>query len=572
MNTEELTRFIKTARGECPADIVLKGANIVNILSGEIYEADVAIMGDRIAGIGEYEGKEIVELNGGYLVPGLIDAHVHIESSMVAPPQYARGVLPRGTTAVFADPHEIANVMGKEGVRLMLNLSEGLPLSVFIMVPSCVPSTDMETAGAELTADDISQLLIENRVAGLAEMMNFPGVIFGVPEVLAKLGAASGRVIDGHAPGLSGKDLQAYAGTGIASDHECTTPEEAVEKLRAGMNIMIRESTGARNLDALLPMVTPENSRRIMFASDDLHPPELLNRGHIDYMVRRAIEFGIEPITAIRMGSLNAAEYFRKYDMGAIAPGKLANIIWLPDIKKFEPQKVWAKGRLAAENGKIIPNELYEKKISTPMTVNPAPFDSGNFKIPAQPSAKAHIIQLITGQIVTEHIVDEIKVENRFAVADIEHDTLILAVIERHKATGNIGLGFVRGFGLRNGALASSVGHDSHNITVVGTNEIDMNVAAKAVVEMGGGFVAAATEKIIGKLPLPLAGLMSTVSIDDVNAETESLKKVAAQLGSKVEDPFMLLGFLALPVIPKLKLTDKGLVDVEQFKIINLFE
>jgi len=301
MDISEMNEFIKVARGEILPDRLLKGAQIVNTLSGEVYPANVAIFRDKIAGIGDYEGKEIIELNGGYLVPGLIDAHVHIESSMVAPTQYARGVLPHGTTAVFADPHEIANVMGKEGVRLMLELSEGLPLSVFVMVPSCVPATDMETAGGALSADDIAELLKEDRTVGLAEMMNFPGVLFGVPDVLAKLDTAKGKVIDGHAPGLSGKDLEAYIGVGIGSDHECTTAEEAIEKLRAGMYIMIREGTGARNLEALLPIVTPENYRRIAFASDDLHPPELLHRGHIDYMVRRAIELGIPPIAAIRI-------------------------------------------------------------------------------------------------------------------------------------------------------------------------------------------------------------------------------------------------------------------------------
>ncbi len=567
-----MNEFIKVARGEILPDRLLKGAQIVNTLSGEVYPANVAIFRDKIAGIGDYEGKEIIELNGGYLVPGLIDAHVHIESSMVAPTQYARGVLPHGTTAVFADPHEIANVMGKEGVRLMLELSEGLPLSVFVMVPSCVPATDMETAGGALSADDIAELLKEDRTVGLAEMMNFPGVLFGVPDVLAKLDTAKGKVIDGHAPGLSGKDLEAYIGVGIGSDHECTTAEEAIEKLRAGMYIMIREGTGARNLEALLPIVTPENYRRIAFASDDLHPPELLHRGHIDYMVRRAIELGIPPIAAIRMGSLNSAEYFRQYNLGAIAPGKTANIIWTPSLDNFDVQKVWAKGELVAEEGKIIPGVISDKKFAPPQTMNSAPFDSDSFKILAESGARAHIIGLIPGQIVTEHLVEELKVENGQAVSDIEKDILKIAVIERHNASGNIGLGFVHGFGLKRGAIAGSVGHDSHNLIVVGTSDDDMNAAAKAVIEIGGGLVAIADGNTIASLPLLLAGLMSNATIEEVNAQMEKLKSAASSLGSEIEDPFMILGFLALPVIPKLKLTDKGLVDVEKFQIIGLFE
>ncbi len=570
MTIEELSDFIDVARGNKPADLLLRGAKIVNVFSGEIESGNLAIHGEKIVGIGDYEAVKIVELDGGFLTPGLIDAHVHIESSMVVPPQYARGVLPRGTTAVFADPHEIANVMGKEGIEMMLDLSEGLPLTVFINVPSCVPATHMETSGAEIDAAEIAEILKEDRVIGLAEMMNYPGVLFKDPGVLAKLEAASGRVIDGHAPGLSGKDLNAYAGVGIHSDHECTTAEEASEKLAAGMSIMIREGTGARNLDALLPIVTTVNSRRIMFASDDLHPSELLNRGHIDYMVRRAMQFGRDPVTAIRMGSLNAAEYFRRWDMGAIAPGYLANIIWVPELKEFQPTKVWAGGALVAENGVAIHGGCMDAKITCRNTMKPAPFGAGNFKIPAEIAAKAHIIELVPGQLVTNHLVEEVKIEKQFAVADIERDILKLAVIERHKATGNIGLGFVRGFGLQRGALACSVAHDSHNIIVVGTNDGDMEVAAKEIIGTHGGFAAAVDGKVIGVLPLPIAGLMSADMIEDVDIQMIGLKNIAAKMGSKIDDPFMLLGFLALPVIPHLKLTDKGLVDVDAFKMINL--
>ncbi len=572
MIVEELTGLINVARGEKPADIVLKGAKVVNVFSGEVECADVAILGDRIVGVGDYEGKKEIDLGGGYLVPGLIDSHVHIESSMVSPVQYARGVLPCGTTTVFADPHEITNVMGIEGFELMLKMSEGIPLKVFLNVPSCVPATHMETSGADLEAEDIAKLLQEVRVTGLAEMMNYPGVLFAVPEVLAKLQAAEGRVIDGHAPGLSGKDLDAYAAAGIMSDHECTEQKEALEKLSTGMHIMIREGTGARNLDALLPMVNTTNERRIMFASDDLHPPELINRGHIEYMVRRAMKYGREPVSAVRMGSLNAAMYFRKWNLGAIAPGYVADIIWMPDLKKFEPQMVWAKGKMVVDGGETIHGEWMDATTTCRNTMNPAPFKSKDFQVEAGEGARAHVIGLVKDQIVTENLIEQLKVEKGLAVADVERDILKICVIERHKATGNIGIGFVKGFGLQKGALASSVGHDAHNLIVVGTNDADMELAAKHVVSMRGGFAAASEGKILGSLELPIAGLMSYDTIEDVDLQISGLKQIANKMGCKIEDPFMLLGFLALEVIPHLKLTDMGLVDVDQFKIINLME
>lgn len=572
MTLEELTGIIKVARGEEPADIVLKSAQVVNVFSGEICNNDVAIYKDKIAGVGsDYEGKKEIDLDGGFLVPGLIDAHVHVESSMVSPVQYARGVLPHGTTTVFADPHEITNVMGAEGFELMLKMSEGLPLKVFLNVPSCVPATHMETSGADLEAEDIAKLLQEDRVSGLAEMMNYPGVLFAVPEVLAKLQAAESRVIDGHAPGLSGKDLDAYVAAGIMSDHECTEEKEALEKLATGMHIMIREGTGARNLDALLPMVNITNERRIMFASDDLHPPELINRGHIEYMVRRAMKYGHEPVSAIRMGSLNAAMYFRKWNLGAIAPGYIADIIWMPDLKKFEPQMVWANGQMVVDGGEALRADWMEGTTTCRNTMNPAPFTVEDFKVEAK-DAKAHVIGLVKDQIVTENLVEELTVDKDLAVADTSRDILKLAVIERHKATGNIGIGFVKGFCLQQGALASSVGHDAHNLIVVGTNDADMAIAAKHVVASRGGFAAVSDGKVLGSLELPIAGLMSYDKIEDVDMQITGLKEISKKMGCRIEDPFMLLGFLALEVIPHLKLTDKGLVDVDQFKIINLFD
>jgi len=570
MNVQKMTELIHVARGEKEADLVLKGAKIVDVLTGEIYSGDVAIYEDLIAGIGDYSASNQVNLDGGYLIPGLIDGHVHIESSMVAPPQYARGVLPKGTTAVFADPHEIANVMGVEGIDLMLQTSENIPLSVFIMASSCVPATHMETSGANIDAETISQILKKDRVVGLAEMMNYTGVIFGDPSVLAKLAVSSNGVIDGHAPGLTGKDLQAYAAAGIDSDHECTTPDEAREKLRAGMVIMIREGTGARNLDDLLPIVTTENHRRIIFCSDDLHPPELINRGHIDYMVRRAIEFGIDPIIAIRMATINAAEYFRQYNMGAIAPGKVANIIWSKDLTDFNPRMVWAKGKLIAKDGKITDNSWTTTDINIPNTMNSAPLSESKLQIRAKEGDSANVIQLIKNQLVTEKLVEKLKIVDGCAVSDIDRDILKMAVIERHNATGNIGLGFIKGFGLKEGAIASSVGHDSHNLIVVGTNDSDMIAAAEAVIDSKGGFSAVKDGVVVGSLALEFGGLMSLDTIDTIKEKLDEIKINSRILGSKLDDPFMTLGFMALPVIPKLKLTDKGLVDVEQFKIIDL--
>lgn len=572
MSKEFLAESIAVALGESPADLVLRGAKIVNTLSGEVHGGDVAIFAGRIAGIGSYDGESIVDLHGGYLVPGLIDSHCHIESGMLAPAGYAAAVLPFGTTTVFADPHEIANVMGIEGIELMIRLSEHLPLSIRFLVPSCVPATDMESSGASIGAEEVAALLGNKAIVGLAEMMNYPGVIYRVPAVLDKIEAALGRIIDGHAPGLSGKALNAYVSAGISSEHEATTVEEAAEKLRAGMYLMIREGTGARNLEALLPVINRANSRRILFASDDLHPPELLCRGHIDYMIRKAIDFGVEPIEAIRMGTLNAAEHFEQTDIGAIAPGRAANLVWVESLEEFHPRMVWAKGVLRAEDGLLIDNKWQSGRIEPPNTMNTAPFDESDFAIIAEDQKKAHIIGLIHGQIVTDNLLEPVKVEGGLAVADIERDILKLAVIERHRATGNIGLGFVKGFGLKRGALASSVAHDSHNLIVVGTNDADMSLAAKAVVEMRGGFAAVAEGRVLGTLALPLAGLMAIDNAANIDRRLGEMKSLAESMGCVIEDPFMLLGFLALPVIPKLKLTDRGLVDVERFAPIGLFD
>jgi len=478
--------------------------------------------------------------------------------------------VPRGTTAVVCDPHEIANVLGLDGIHYMLDASDGLPLMVFVMASSCVPATHLETAGASLSADDLATLLDHPRVLGLAEMMNFPGVLFGVPDVLAKLEMAHARgvPIDGHSPGLTGRDLQAYVAAGVRSDHECTQLEEAREKLRAGMYLLIREGTTEHNLAELLPVVTPENARRCLLVSDDRHPADLMDKGHMDYSIRLAVRQGLNSVTAIQMVTLNAAERFRLWDRGAVAPGYRADLAILDNLEDLNVEKVFSRGRLVAENGEMLP-------VTPPETVAAPPsvkvdWEGLSLAIPAE-GKRARVIGVVEGQIIAEPLELPVKRENGLAVADVERDILKLAVIERHHATGNVGLGFVQGMGLRRGALASTVAHDSHNLIVVGTNDADMTVAARAVAKMGGGLAAVADGQVVGQLPLPVAGLMSEEPLETVRRAMDGLLAAAHDLGSPLHNPFMTLSFLALPVIPTLKLTDKGLVDVNKFDFVPLF-
>jgi adenine deaminase len=565
-------RLIRAARGETEADTLFKNVRVLNVFNGETMETSVAVAGGMVAGFGPGKARETVDMGGRFLVPGLIDAHVHVESSMLAPPSFARAVLASGTTAAVADPHEIANVLGIKGVRAMRALSNNAAMRIYYMAPSCVPATHLETSGARLDLADIEALLREPDVPGLAEMMNFPGVLFGAPDVLDKIRAArlAGKRVDGHAPGLTGPDLHAYSGAGIASDHECTTLKEAKEKLALGMRVMLREGTGAKNLAALLPAVTPETSRLCMFCTDDRHAGDILANGHIASMAAFAIRQGIPPVTAVQMATLNPAEYFGLAYHGAVTPGRRADFLVVENLDDFRASAVYVKGKLCAEDGRTL-GEMEEAELpsglSGSMRVDPGALD---FSIPAG-QGEARVIGLIPGQIVTRMEKAKVRVENGYVAADTAQDILPLYVIERHTGAGNMGKGLVRGLGLKAGALAESVAHDSHNIVAAGVAPEDIRAAVEAVAQMGGGLAAAAQGKVLAALPLPVAGLMSMEPAGRVAAMEADIAKAARELGSTLENPLMTLSFLALPVIPELKLTDKGLVDVKRFGFVNLF-
>lgn len=566
----DLNNLIRAARGDAPADLVLRNARLVNVYSGEIYATDVALLDDRIIGLGDgYIGRKEIDLKGSYLAPGLIDAHVHIESAMVGVRQFAAAVVPRGVTAVVADPHEITNVLGLDGIRYMFDQAKYGQLGMYVMVPSCVPATHMATAGAYLEAKDIAALQNDRWVLGLAEMMNYPGVVNEDQGVLDKIEAFKTRVLDGHAPGFSGKALNAYVAAGIGSDHECTTVAEAQEKLRLGMYILMREATNAHDLANLLPLITPDNARRICFCTDDRHPGDLLDQGSVDYLVRTAIRAGVDLVTAIRMATLNTAEWFRMYDRGGIRPGNRADLIVFDDPEAFDVRLVIRGGQVVAENGQLLPFNVPERPayLRGSMNVN---WHAVNFTIPTE-GRRAHVIGIVPNQLITEDRVLEIPSTAGVARSDLEQDIIKMAVIERHMATGNVGKGFVQGLGLRRGAIASTIAHDHHNLVVAGADNISLTTAAAAVADMGGGLAVADGIRILGRLPLPVAGLMSNKPIHEVRRQLDEVIGAARNLGSELHDPFMALSFLALEVIPHLKLTDQGLVDVDKFQIVPLW-
>jgi adenine deaminase len=565
-------KIINVARGLEKADLVIKNANIVNVLSEEIHKSDIAITDGIIAGIGDdYHGEKEINVNGAYVTPAFIDGHVHLESSMMLPSEFAKAVLPAGTTTVIIDPHEISNVFGLHGISFMHEAVKQLPLDVYTMLPSCVPATPFETSGFDLNSYDLSLLIDKPWVLGIAEMMNFPGVLNLDKNVMAKLELAKlkDKRIDGHAPFLTNKDLCAYIASGVKSDHECTTPNEAIEKLRLGMYLMIREGTAAKDLDALIPVLKECNTRKCMFVTDDRHPSDL--KEHINGMVRRAVEAGINPIKAIQCASLNAAEYFGLKDLGAIAPAYKADLLILPDLKTFKPDFVLKGGNVIVENGKMI-SELNECEIpSMRGSVNVKWIEKEDFRIDAK-TDEVKAIEIIPHQLVTKSTISKIKIDDGNAVSNIETDTLKICVIERHRATGNIGKGFVKGFNLKSGAIASTVAHDSHNMIVIGTNDYDMYVAAVELVKSQGGKVVVNAGKVLAKLPLPIAGLMSDKDFNFVMSKCSELNEAAKSIGCTLEDPFMTMGFLSLPVIPELKITDKGVFDTKTFDFADIFD
>ena len=566
--------IINVARGLEKADLVIKNANIVNVLSEEIYKGDIAIVDGVIAGIGEnYSGEKEIDVNGAFVSPSFIDGHVHLESAMMLPKEFASVVLPAGTTTVIIDPHEISNVLGLHGISFMHEAVKNLPMDVYTMLPSCVPATPFETSGFDLNSYDLSLLIDKPWVLGLAEMMNFPGVLNLDNNVMAKLELAKSKEkrIDGHAPYLSGKDLCAYVASGVKSDHECTTPEEAIERIRLGMYVMIREGTAAKDLNALLPVLKNCNTRKCIFVTDDRHPSDL--KEHINGMVRRAVEAGVDPIKAIQVASLNTAEYFGLQNLGAIAPGYKADLLVLPDLKSFKPDIVMKNGNVIAHNGKLAIEIPQGEALAVRNSVNVRWITPDDFKISVnEPDGKIGVkaLEVIPHQLITKSIETEALVEDGNAISNIENDTLKICVIERHRATGNIGKGFVKGFNLKCGAIASTVAHDSHNMIVIGTNDADMYTAAVALIKCKGGKVVVKDGEIISELALPIAGLMSDREFDYVVDKCEELNQAAHSIGCELNDPFMTMGFLSLPVIPELKITDKGVFDTNKFDFIDV--
>jgi adenine deaminase len=569
LDLERMQRRLQAAKGEIEVDLVIAGGLVGNVYTGEWLRQDIALYDGVIVGLGDYPGPRM-EVPGRYVVPGFIDGHLHLESSMLTPRELARALVPLGTTSLVADPHEIANVWGTRGLDYLLAASQGLPLDIFFMLPSCVPASSLGTSGACLEATDLSPYRRHPRVLGLAEVMNFPGTVAGEAHILEKIALYSWGPVDGHAPLHSGKALNAYRLAGIGSDHECTELAEAQEKLRLGFTLMIREGSLARNLADLLLAVNPTTLRRSFLVTDDCHPEDLVQRGHLDHLLRLAVSLGLDPLSAITMVTLNPAGYFRIRDRGAIAPGLAADLVVLKDLKEFLVQKVWKNGRLVAEEGRLLPDvDLPDYPApSGPLqveSINPealSPQLSGNL---------VKVIGLVPGQLLTEKLVLPAPNRDGRLGIDPDRDLLKLAVVERHHRSGRLGLGLVRGFGIKKGALASTVAHDSHNLVLVGVSEEDMLAAAHHLVKLGGGLAVVAEGKVLADLPLPVAGLLSPAPLEKVAQAHGHLREACRSLGGTLADPFMTLSFLSLEVIPALKLTDLGLVDVNRFQVVSLF-
>lgn len=560
---------IKIANGDEKAPLVFKNANIINVFTNEIISGDVAIYEGKIVGIGNYNGEEEVDLEGKYLSPSFIDGHVHIESSMVTPGQFAKAIVPRGVTTIIADPHEIANVKGLDGIKYILESSKELPLDVYIMLPSCVPSTPFENSGAVLKAEDLQELINQPRVLGLGEMMNYPGVINGDQEVLDKLKVFKEHIIDGHGPLLKDKELNAYVVSGIVTEHECSTVKEMKDRLRLGMYIHIREGSAARNLRELIQGVDKDNLGRCIFCTDDKDPADLLKDGSIDHNIRLAIAEGIDPIDCIKMASLNAAECYGLRWRGAIAPGYFADMVVIDNLEDFNILKVYKEGKLVAKDNKPLFSIEEIDSSSMMNTVNINKITEEDIEIHLRGN-KVNVIKLIPHSLITKRIERRVKVEN--GVFKPQGDILKVAVVERHNKTGNIGLGLVEGFGLKNGAIASTVAHDSHNIIVIGDNDPDMVKAIYELERVGGGITMVSKGEIIDTLPLEIAGLMSQRSLKDVNEKLNEMLNISYEklAVNREHEPFMTLSFIALPVIPDIKVTDMGIFHVGEFKFIDL--
>jgi adenine deaminase len=560
----DLARRLAVARGDEVADLVIRGGRIFSAYTREWLDGDLAIADGYVAGVGDYEGRELLDATGKYVVPGFIDAHMHLESSKLLVDEFARLVLPLGTTAVVADPHEIANVLGTDGVHWLADLCNGLPLDVFFMASSCVPASVFESPRRPLLPGDLEGLLHRRRVIGLAEMMNFPGVVSGSETELEKLALPGATHVDGHAPGVLGKELNAYAAAGIRSDHEMSTIEEGRERLRAGMWVLIREASGARNLRTLLPLVAEFGPHRLAFCTDDREPEHIAEEGHVNSMVRAAVADGVAPEDALVMASLNPALWHGLRDLGALAPGYQADVLVLPDLESFLPERVLKAGQ---EVGEI---ERPEVPDWVRHTVRVRPLATNDFAIPWEQSGQARVIGIVPDQIVTGSLLEDPRIEGAHIVADPDRDLAKIAVVERHLGTGRVGLGLVRGFGLRSGALASTVAHDAHNVVVVGIKDDDMLRAVRRLADTGGGVVVVDRGIVKAELKLPVAGLLSDASLEAVIDGSRACVEAAHELGCELASPFQSMAFLALSVVPSLKITDRGLVDVDRFELVPL--
>ncbi|MGA2867739.1 MAG: adenine deaminase [Verrucomicrobiota bacterium] len=560
---------LSVARGEQPAELLFKNAKLVNVLSGEVHPANIAVEDGRIIGLGDYRARKTIDLRGAYLAPSLIDGHFHIESSMLTAPELARAVVPHGTGAMVIDPHEYANVLGLDGIRYVLESTRNLALDFFIMLPSCVPATHLETAGARFTADDLKLMIADERVAGVAELMNFPGVYLGTKGELAKIRVGKGKAIDGHAPGLRGKNLNAYALAGIRSDHESVEIGEAREKLRLGLHILLREGSTERNLQALIPLINPHNAQNCSFATDDKLAGDLVNEGHIDHCVRKSIKLGLPPITALQIATINTARHYRLHNLGAIAPRFWADFIVFDSLKNFQVRQTYKKGVLVAEQGKFTGKK--SRVTPLPRSTMNLRYTPDDFVVKAEGAKKIRVIKIVPQQIVTTELIVAPKVLNGRIVADTARDILKIVVVERHRATGNVGVGFVRGFKLKDGAIGSTVAHDAHNVIVAGTNDEDILQAIQELERLQGGQIAVANGEIKAALPLSIAGLVTDQPLPKAMKLIDDLNAAAHALGCDLAAPFMTLSFLALSPIPALKLTDQGLIDAVKLQKTTLF-